>query len=196
MVKDPRTSSQSPDVPHSIALARRAGFERLNVDLIYAIPARTSRHGLHRLNHAIRPGQPIISPATACLRANTPRMAVKKRWARFARVGMRLSLEMLQSHPPVRLAKRASEPYEISNYAGPTRMRTLCLLNGGNYLGLALPPARISPAIAGKTAPTWANGKKPSPPTSFRHGVEHLTSSQRASELIMLQLRLSRAFDS
>jgi oxygen-independent coproporphyrinogen-3 oxidase len=33
------------DVPRSVAIARAAGFTRLNLDLIFAIPGRIFRHG-------------------------------------------------------------------------------------------------------------------------------------------------------
>jgi len=104
-----------------------------------------------------------------------------------------VELEMLH-HTRRRLREAGFEPTEISNYARPNEecRHNLLYWNGGNYLGLALPPPSIISAIAGKT-PTWANGKKPSPPTSFPPWMWSTHFVQRASELIMLQLRLPAA---
>src|SRR5262249_17535660 len=49
------------DVPRSIELARSAGFKRLNVDLIYAIPGQTTESWFQSLEATIALQTPHIS---------------------------------------------------------------------------------------------------------------------------------------
>src|SRR2546423_8224323 len=66
------------DVKKSIELARAAGFERLNVDLIYAIPGQDLSSWAMSLEEAIALGTEHLSCYGLTYEHNTP-MAVKKR---------------------------------------------------------------------------------------------------------------------
>jgi oxygen-independent coproporphyrinogen-3 oxidase len=184
------------DVARSIGLARAAGFERLNVDLIYAIPGQDLASWSRSLEAAIALGTDHLSCYGLTYEHNTP-MAVKKRLGAIRAVEDEIELEMLH-HTRKRLGEIGFGAYEISNYA---RMRQECrhnLLywNGGNYLGLG--PAAAS-HMAGHR---WRNrphlGEWESSIAENRLpgiDVEHLTAAQRGSELIMLQLRLAAGVD-
>src|SRR5438552_11534713 len=70
------------DVPRSIDIARRAGFDRLNVDLIYAIPGQSLNSWLQSLESTIALGTSHISCYGLTYEPNTP-MAVRKRLGQF-----------------------------------------------------------------------------------------------------------------
>ena len=53
------------DVERSVALARDAGFERLNLDLIYAIPGQTMASWMRSLEAALSPSASRTCRATA-----------------------------------------------------------------------------------------------------------------------------------
>src|SRR4051812_35920168 len=60
------------DVPRSIELARAAGFQRLNVDLIYAIPGQSIESWSRSLDAAIALNIPHISAYNLTYEPNTP----------------------------------------------------------------------------------------------------------------------------
>src|SRR5206468_1691059 len=83
------------DVARSIELARSAGFSRLNLDLIYAIPGQTIQSWSRSLDTAIALGTPHLSCYGLTYEPNTP-MAVKRRLGLLERVVEEdLELEML-----------------------------------------------------------------------------------------------------
>jgi len=184
------------DVAKSLELARQAGFERLNVDLIYAIPGQDISSWALSLEEAIALGTEHLSCYGLTYEHNTP-MAVKKRLGTIRAVDDDVELEMLH-HTRRRLNEAGFAPYEISNYAkaGEECRHNLLYWNGGNYLGLG--PAAASHVQGHR----WRNRPHLGEWESAIAGneiaatdVEHLRPSQRASELIMLQLRLTRGVD-
>jgi len=184
------------DVARSIELARAAGFDRLNVDLIYAIPGQDLASWQSSLESAIALNTEHLSCYGLTYESNTP-MAVKKRLGTISAVDEQLELQMLH-HTRRRLGQTGYFPYEISNYARNNEecRHNLLYWNGGSYLGLG--PAAAS-HVAGHR---WRNrphlGEWESAIESNQlpaTDVEHLSPRQRASELIMLQLRLARGVD-
>jgi oxygen-independent coproporphyrinogen-3 oxidase len=190
------------DVKKSLALARAAGFERLNIDLIYAIPATAGRPGQDlsswamSLEEAIALSTEHLSCYGLTYEHNTP-MAVKKRLGAVRAVEDEVELEMLH-HTRRRLGEAGYAAYEISNYAknGEECRHNLLYWNGGSYLGLGPAAASHIEGNRWKNKPhlgEWetAIGKNEIPAMD----VEQLSGSQRASELIMLQLRLRGGVD-
>src|ERR1051325_8644174 len=114
------------DVKKSIQLARAAGFERLNVDLIYAIPGQDLSRWAMSLEEAIALSTEHLSCYGLTYESNTP-MAVKKRLGTIRAVEDEIELEMLH-HTRRRL--------------GAAGRHNLLYWNGGNYLGLG--PAAAS----------------------------------------------------
>ena len=124
------------DVPRSLALARAAGFERINVDLIFAIPGQNFASWSQSLESAIALDTEHISCYALTYEPNTP-MAVKKRLGHLTPAAEELELQMLH-HTRRRLREAGYEPYEISNFArpgGPCR-HNLLYWTGGSYIGL------------------------------------------------------------
>jgi oxygen-independent coproporphyrinogen-3 oxidase len=184
------------DVKKSVGLARAAGFERLNVDLIYAIPGQDLSSWAMSLEEAIALGTEHISCYGLTYEHNTP-MAVKKRLGTIRAVEDDVELEMLH-HTRRRLNEAGFWAYEISNYArrGEECRHNLLYWNGGNYLGLGPAAASHVEGHRWRNRPhlgEWekAVGENQLPAID----VEHLSAAQRASELIMLQLRLSAGVD-
>src|SRR2546430_889953 len=123
--------------------------------------------------------------------------AVKKRLGTIRGVEDDIELEMLH-HTRRGLNEAGFFPYEISNYAkrGEECRHNLLYWNGGNYLGLGPAAASHVEGHRWKNRPHLGEWEKAIredhlPATD----VEHLTSHQRASELIMLQLRLCGGVD-
>lgn len=103
------------DVAASLAMARDAGFERLNIDLIYAIPAQSLESWMRSLEAAIALGTTHLSCYALTYEPNTP-MAVKKRQGTIEAAPDELELAMMR-HTRERLIDAGLPPYEISNYA-------------------------------------------------------------------------------
>ncbi|HEY8669084.1 MAG TPA: radical SAM family heme chaperone HemW [Tepidisphaeraceae bacterium] len=179
------------DVPRSIELARAAGFRRLNVDLIYAIPGQTLDDWAASLDAALALDTPHISCYALTYEPNTP-MAVKKRLGRIAAAPESLELEMMH-YTRQRLIAAGRHPYEISNYAvrGEECRHNLLYWTGENYIGLGPSAASHVAGHRWKNRPhlgEWeaASERQQLPAIEF----ERLTPEQRAGELAMLLLRL------
>jgi len=180
------------DVPRSIETARSAGFRRLNLDLIYAIPGQSMADWIYSLDRVISMTPEHISCYNLTYEPNTP-LAVKKRQGLIVPVEEEIELRMLQEARR-RLAAAGHHAYEISNYARPGEecRHNLLYWNGGNYIGLGPSAASHLEGVRFRNCPhlgKWeeaiAAGKLPA------IDVEHLTPLRRAGELAMLQLRLA-----
>jgi oxygen-independent coproporphyrinogen-3 oxidase len=128
--------------------------------------------------------------------SNTP-LAVKKRLGVIRAVEDELELAMLH-HTRWRLAEAGFFSYEISNYArdGEECRHNLLYWNGGSYLGLGPAAASHVEGTRWKNRPhlgEWEAAMQKNEVPAI--DVERLTPSQRASELIMLQLRLRNGVD-
>lgn len=181
------------DVPRSIELARVAGFSRLNVDLIYAIPGQTPQSWMQSLEAAIALGTPHISAYNLTYEPNTP-ITMKKRLGLLQPTEEAIELEMMHAARQ-RLIAANRLPYEISNYAidGEACRHNLLYWTGGSYVGLGPSAASHIHGTRFKNRPhlgEWesAIGAGHLPAVD----VETLSSDQRRAELIMLMLRLTR----
>src|SRR5262249_37574961 len=83
------------DVPRSIEMAREAGFQRLNIDLIYAIPGQTLESWSASLEQAIALGLTHYSCYGLTYEPNTP-LAVKKRLGTLKAAEEDVELSMLR----------------------------------------------------------------------------------------------------
>jgi oxygen-independent coproporphyrinogen-3 oxidase len=180
------------DVPRSVEIARTAGFRRVNVDLIYAIPGQDLASWERSLHAALALGTEHLSCYGLTYESNTP-MAVKKRLGTIRAVDEEIELAMLHRTRPM-LQEHGYHPYEISNYARPGQecRHNLLYWNGGSYLGLGPSAASHVEGRRWRNRPhlgEWESAVQSGGiPTT---DIEHLTPRQRAGELAMLQLRLS-----
>jgi oxygen-independent coproporphyrinogen-3 oxidase len=183
-------------VGQSIAIARDAGFERLNVDLIFAIPGQTLESWQRSLDTALALGTPHVSAYALTYEPNTP-MAVKKRLGQVRSASEELELEMLM-HTRQVLGEAGLEAYEVSNFAVPGEAcrHNLNYWTGGSYLGLGPSAASHVHGTRFRNKPhlgEWeqALDRRELPVVDF----ERLTDRQRRGETVMLMLRLRDGVD-
>ena len=180
------------DVPRSLSIARDAGFDRLNIDLIYAIPGQTMDGWMRNLNRAIELGTDHISCYALTYEPNTP-MAVRLRLGQFTATAPELEIEMMRATRR-RLAEIGLHAYEISNYAKPGEecRHNLMYWRGGNYLGLGPSAASHVSGWRWKNAGHLGEWERAVDSGAVAaRDVESLSKSQRAGELAMLSLRLA-----
>ena len=184
------------DVPRSLNMARSAGFERLNIDLIYAIPGQTLSAWMQSLQQAMALGLSHLSCYGLTYESNTP-MAVRKRLGQIRSVDESVELEMLHE-TRARLIAHGLPPYEISNYAarGQECRHNLVYWNGENYLGLGPSAASHIDGTRWKSPPhlgEWESAVADGKPAVI--DLEILDPQRRAADLVYLQLRLSHGID-
>jgi oxygen-independent coproporphyrinogen-3 oxidase len=191
---------QRQHVPEAVAasldVARAAGFRRLSLDLIYAIPGQGVDTWVQTLQAAIALGTDHLSCYNLTYEPATP-LSAQRAAGRVVVVDEETELAMLREARD-RLSAAGLPPYEISNYARPGQecQHNLLYWNGGNYAGLGPSAAshvdgrrwRDQPDLA-----AWESAIEAGrlPVVDF----EHLSPDRRAGELAMLQLRLSRGID-
>jgi oxygen-independent coproporphyrinogen III oxidase len=184
------------DVPRSLQLARAGGFSRVNIDLIYAIPGQSLESWLRSLRNAIELGTQHISAYALTYEPNTP-MAVRKRLGRIIGAPEKLELEMMQ-RTRLELSAAGYAAYEISNFSQPGEecRHNLIYWTGGNYLGVGPSAASHIEGWRWKNRPhlgEWERAVESGDLPAI--DVEQLSPRQRAGELAMLALRLSRGLD-
>ncbi|HEX3357217.1 MAG TPA: radical SAM family heme chaperone HemW [Tepidisphaeraceae bacterium] len=181
------------DVPRSIDLARAAGFSRLNVDLIYAIPNQSIESWERSLAAAIDLKIPHISAYNLTYEPNTP-IAVKKRLGLLEPTAEPLEIDMMKLTRE-RLLTSSRPAYEISNYATPNEecRHNLLYWTGGSYVGLGPSAASHVEGTRFKNRPHLGEWE-----AAIHAGhlpasdVETLSPDRRRGELVMLMLRLTR----
>lgn len=184
---------QPKQVAESLQLAKQAGFTRLNIDLIYAIPGQTMESWQKSLEEGIALNTGHISCYGLTYEPNTP-MAVKKRLGVIKGAEEAVELEMLR-HTRQRLGEVGWPAYEISNYArqGEECRHNLMYWMGGNYIGLGPSGASHVAGWRWRNRPhlrEWEEAVDAGRLAAVE--VEVLSAEQRARELGMLMLRLSR----
>ena len=184
------------DVPRSLDLARAAGFGRLSLDLIYAVPGQSLASWARTLETALSLGTSHLSCYGLTYEPNTP-LAVLKRLGRVAAATDELELEMLR-HTRSRLAAAGMPAYEVSNYAGPGQesLHNLNYWTGDDYLALGPSGASHAAGTRWKNAPhlgDWERAVDAGDLPAVE--VEVLPPAVRAGELAMLRLRLADGMD-
>jgi oxygen-independent coproporphyrinogen-3 oxidase len=180
------------DVPRSIEFAKAAGFDRINADLIYAIPGQSLEAWSENLSIALNLGLTHYSCYGLTYEPNTP-IAVKKRLGQVQPAEDSVELEMLH-HTRKTLTLAGLPPYEISNYAAPGEecRHNLLYWHGGSYVGLGPSAASHVEGHRFKNRPHLGEWEQAIDAGNLpAMDVEILTPLQRAGELSMLELRLS-----
>lgn len=180
------------DVPRSIGLARRAGFSRLNVDLIFGTPGQTLGDWSFSLREALALRTGHLSAYLLTYEPNTP-MAVKKRLGTITPAEESLELEML-SLARQRVRESGLFPYEISNHAAPGQecRHNLMYWRGDSYVGLGPAGASHVQGHRWRNRPhigDWERAVDEGRLPAIEH--EHLSAEQRAHELGYLMIRLA-----
>jgi oxygen-independent coproporphyrinogen-3 oxidase len=184
------------DVFRSIELARQAGFKRLNLDLIFAIPGQNLLSWRSSLATALTLNTSHISCYALTYEPNTP-IAVRRRMGQLKSIAEELEMTMLletRDH----LQSIGIPPYEISNFAAPGQecQHNLNYWTGGNYIGLGPSAASHVDGWRWKNRPhlgEWETAVVANSLPAIE--LETLTPQQRAGELAMLMLRLETGLD-
>ena len=185
------------DVARSVGVARAAGFERINLDLIYAVPGQDLASWDRSLSAALAMGTTHLSCYGLTYEPNTP-IAVRKRLGQLhSVVDDDAELEMFR-HTRRRLEAAGLAAYEISNYASPGQecRHNLLYWTGGNYVGLGPSAASHVEGWRWRNRPHLGEWEQAVDGGSLpATDVERLTPRRRAGELAMLTLRLARGID-
>ncbi len=184
----------NPDnVAQAVRLARAAGIDNINLDLIFAIPGQTQNTWDYSLNQALALEPQHLSCYALMYESNTPLTArLKSGHIQAAPEPLEISLAQ---HTQAKLAAAGFPRYEISNYARPGHecRHNLHYWHSSNHLAIG-PSAwahyqgirwKNIPAINRYTTALLAD--TPRPPIIE---MEHLSARQRAGELAVLLLRL------
>jgi oxygen-independent coproporphyrinogen-3 oxidase len=181
------------DVPRSVDIAKKAGFSRLNLDLIYAIPGQTLASWERSLEAAIAIGTPHLSCYGLTYEPNTA-ITVRKRLGHFIPAEETDELRMMR-HARARLADAGLPAYEISNYARPGEpcRHNLLYWTGGNYIGLGPSAASHVEGWRWKNRPHLGEWERAVAAAQLPAAeLEKLAPDQRRGEWVMLRLRLSQ----
>jgi oxygen-independent coproporphyrinogen-3 oxidase len=184
------------DVARSLEILRSAGISRLNIDLIYGVPGQSMSAWMRSLERAIKMGTEHLSCYGLTYEPNTP-LAVRRRLGLVSAIEPELEVEMMRA-TRARLRDARLEPYEISNYSKPGAecRHNLLYWTGGGYIGLGPSAASHVDGMRWKNRPHLGEWE-----TAIDSGelpaieVEQLDLQERAGELAMLMLRLTKGID-
>ncbi|MBR6767237.1 MAG: radical SAM family heme chaperone HemW [Clostridia bacterium] len=124
------------DIRKAVEMARKAGFENISLDLMYALPGQDMKKWSDTLEAAISLNLPHISAYSLIVEEGTP-MA---KWVEDEKVILpdEDAVNAMQRHAVGRLAQAGILRYEISNYARPgyESRHNLTYWRRGDYLGV------------------------------------------------------------
>ena len=123
-------------IGEGVQMAREAGFENINLDLMYALPGQTMNQWMETLCAAIDLGVEHISAYSLIVEAGTPMAARVSRGD--AIIPDDDTVNAMQRAAVGRLSAAGYGRYEISNYAksGRACRHNLTYWRRGDYLGL------------------------------------------------------------
>lgn len=189
------------EAAQAYAMAREAGFDNINIDLIYGLPDQQPESWLRSLERAISLGPEHLSCYQLTVEPGT----------RLAAQHAKQPLRLPQDEPALRfftttrerLDQAGFDAYEISNFARPGRR---CRHNDGywlyhDYIGIGAGAAGKWDAEDGGVH-RYSNIRSPEKymakveTSGFAaEDVEHLTSEKAAAEAVWLGLRRKDGID-
>ncbi len=181
------------------AMAHRAGFERLNLDLIFAVPGQTLADVMHDIECAAALEPDHISSYNLTFEEGTAFFSDMKR----GRIRPLASDEQAAMYAAVRaeLPRRGYAMYEISNYARPgcEARHNLTYWRHETYLGIGA--GAHSFARIGVGGRRWWNERIPARYIAnvlesgiAESGAEEINARTSMSEFVFLNLRLREGF--
>ena len=181
-------------VPIAMDIARSAGIDNINLDLIFGIPGQTLASWDHNLVRAIELNSTHLSCYGLMYEPNTLMTARMKR-GEFAPAADELEIAML-AHTRARLAEAGFTRYEISNYAlaGKACRHNVHYWQARNHLAVGPSAAGYHSGFRWKNVQSLTryidalNAATPVVPVTE---IEHLAGLSRWGELAILQLRLN-----
>ncbi len=183
--------------PQSVALAvqlaRDAGIDNINLDLIFAIPGQTRQSWDYSLDQALALSPQHLSCYSLMYEPNTPLTArLKAGQIQAAPESLEISLV---EHTHRKLTAAGLPRYEISNYARPERecRHNLHYWHSSNHLAAGPSAWAHHDARRWKNVPSinrYTEALLADAPRVPIVEMEQLSAAQHAGELAMLQLRL------
>ncbi len=188
------------DTRAAAALARRAGFERLNLDLIFGVPGQTIASVIRDIEDAAALEPDHVSAYNLTFEPGAALFAEMKR----GRVRPLADDEQALMYAVVRseLPRRGYRMYEISNYARPRgeARHNLTYWRAESYLGLGA--GAHSFARAGAGGRRWWNERNPNRYIALaltagtaEAGDERIEPRTAMGEFVFLNLRLREGFE-
>ena len=178
-------------IGEAVTMAREAGFDNINLDLMYALPGQGMDQWTDALDAAVALGVEHISAYSLIVEPGTPMAARVASGA--AAVPDDDAVNAMQRQAIARLDAAGYRRYEISNYARPGRecRHNLVYWNRGDYLGL------------GCAAHSLLGGRRFHNPESLddylagvrRQDEVRLTLQDEMEETLMLSTRTVRGLD-
>ncbi len=178
-------------IGEAVTMAREAGFDNINLDLMYALPGQGMDQWADALDAAIVLGVEHLSAYSLIVEPGTPMAARVASGA--ATVPDDDAVNAMQRQAIARLDAAGYRRYEISNYARPGRecRHNLVYWNRGDYLGL------------GCAAHSLLGGRRFHNPESLddylagvrRQDEVRLTLQDEMEETLMLSTRTVRGLD-
>lgn len=174
------------EAEEAVNIARRAGFDNINIDLMYALPGQTPDQWQTTLSRAAKISPEHISAYSLIIEEGTP----ISKWAEEADEDI---VNEMQRAATSFLSENGYARYEISNYAKPGYecAHNITYWERGDYIGI------------GCAAHSLYKNSRFSNPASldeYLSGIRrideiHLTDEDIAEEHIMLGLRMTKGVE-
>jgi oxygen-independent coproporphyrinogen-3 oxidase len=189
------------DTREAVRLAHRAGFERLNLDLIFAVPKQSIDEALYDIAEAAALGPDHISAYNLTFEEGTAFFTEMKR----GRIRPIDSDRQAEFYAAVReeLPRRGYKMYEISNYAPPGHeaRHNLSYWRLESYLGLGAGAHSFAGEPRGGGGRRWWNERMPARYVEqalkggfAEAGGETIDADSARGEFVFLNLRLRDGF--
>lgn len=187
------------DAVDAVHTARQAGFDNVNIDLIFAVPGQTLEEWEADLRIAIGLGTQHVSAYNLTFEEGTAFFALRNKGEIVAQPE-EIELAMF-TRTQEALRAAGFVQYEISNYAQPDRAcrHNLNYWQGGAYLGVGAGAHSFAWQAGGRR---WSNEKSPTGYVAHarrdghaRVTEESLTQRQARGEFVFLGLRCLAGLD-
>ena len=178
------------DIAETCALLRKAGFENINIDLMFALPGQSEAKWDETLQAALACAPLHISAYALTYEEDTP-FFEKLRLGEFRQDEPR-EIAMFERTRDV-LGAAGLVDYEISNFARPgfESRHNLAYWRGADYLGLGPSACSTIDGLRWRNVPdTKAYAERIAQGQSIREEMETLDAATRAKERIMFGLRM------
>ena len=178
-------------IGEAVAMARAAGFDNLNLDLMYGLPGQTMARWLDTLDAATALAPQHLSAYSLIVEPGTP--MAERVDSGAAVVPDDDAVNAMQRAAIDRLAEAGYRRYEISNYARPgfESRHNLTYWLRGDYLGLGCAAhSMLDDTRFHNPATLEAYLRREGP-----EEVERLNRLDRMEETLMLSTRLTRGLD-
>jgi oxygen-independent coproporphyrinogen-3 oxidase len=190
-------AAQPQQAIKTVAWARAAGFENLNLDIIYALPGQTLAQAAHDVEQALALAPEHLSLYQLTLSPDT-RLGQKYFPHKFPMPGEDDILAMEENAAQL-CAQAGLVQYEVSNFSRPGRQcrHNAATWRGDDYLALG---AGAHGHVQGKRFANYYDPSAyirawgPGGEGGFEFW-EHLSAGQRAGELFMLGMRTTEGTD-